>query len=103
MPSSKTDTAIRYPERADQQRRIRGVTQDRKWEARMRERAVTNPEMASNATAWGPETQLELHMDQGGNPRPDPSQFSDGNKASRQGLVSKGQDHDMVSAANDVP
>jgi hypothetical protein len=103
MPSSKTDTAIRYPERADQQRRIRGVTQDRKWEARMRERAVTNPEMASNATAWGPETQLELHMDQGGNPQPDPSQFSDGSKASRQGLVSKGQDHDMVSAANDVP
>ncbi|EED13087.1 conserved hypothetical protein [Talaromyces stipitatus ATCC 10500] len=90
MPSSKTDTAIRYPERADQQRRIRGVTQDRKWEARMRDKAASNPEMPSNATAWGPESTLELHMDQAGNPQPDPSQFSDGNRAARQGLEGAG-------------
>lgn len=103
MPSSKTDTAIRYPEAADQQRRLRGVTQDRKWEARMRESAVSNPEMARNATAWGPESTLELHMDQSGDPQPDPTQYSDGSKATKSGLVAKPGDHDMVSAANDVP
>ncbi|OKL57836.1 hypothetical protein UA08_07193 [Talaromyces atroroseus] len=103
MPSSKTDTAIRYPEAGDQKRRLRNVTQDRKWADRMRENAVSNPEMAANATAWGPESTLELHMDQAGNPQPDPSQFSDGNKASRKGLIAQGGEHDMVSAANDVP
>lgn len=69
----------------------------------MRENAVSNPTMAANATAWGPESTLELHMDQAGNPQPDPSQYSDGNKASRNKLVAQPGDHDMVSAANDVP
>lgn len=103
MPSTKTETAVRYPESEDQHRRLRHVTGDRKWEARMRENATSQSQMASNATAWGPEPTLELHMDDDGNPQPDPVAFSDGMKASKQGLVAKAGDHDMVSAANDVP
>lgn len=101
MPSTKTDTAIRYPEEEHQHRRIRGVTQDRKWEARMRDQAVTNPQFSSNATAWGPESLLNLKTDESGNPQPDPAQYRDGNAARKQGLMS--DDQDMVSAVNQVP
>jgi hypothetical protein len=101
MPSSKTDTAIRYPEEQDQHRRIRGVTQDRKWEARMREQAVSNPQFSNNAATWGPETLLDLKTDQSGNPQPDPAQHRDGNAAVKRGLASG--DQDMVAAVNQVP
>jgi hypothetical protein len=103
MAGSKTETAVRYPQSADQKRRLRHVTQDRKWEARMRERAVTAPEMSSNATSWPPETLLELNMDDEGNPVPDPAQYSDGAKAIKHGLPPEAREQDMVAAANEVP
>ncbi|KAH8696409.1 hypothetical protein BGW36DRAFT_417577 [Talaromyces proteolyticus] len=101
MPSSKTDTAIRYPEAENQKRRLRHVTQDRRWESRMRDQAVSNPQFASDATSWGPETLLDLKTDENGNPQPDPAQFRDGNKAIKKGLGSSEQD--MTAAANYVP
>lgn len=101
MPSSKTDTSIRFPESEDQHRRIRGVTQDRKWEARMRDAAGRNLGQPSHEES-GPESNLELHMDESGEPQSEPWKFSNGNRPSGQGPSTRGRNHDMVSAANDV-
>ncbi|KKA18239.1 hypothetical protein T310_7815 [Rasamsonia emersonii CBS 393.64] len=101
MAGSKTETAIRYPESADQKRRLRNVTQDRKWASRMQERARTGGERSSNATAWPVEQLLETTMDDQGRPVPDPVTFSDGTKARRTGVQPDGQD--MVAAVNEIP
>jgi hypothetical protein len=101
MPSTKTDTAIRYPESDIQKRRLRDTTQNRKWAARMEEQRRT-ASAASAATAWPVEQLLQASMDGEGNPVPDPAQFGDGAKARRTSGVQKGGgDQDMVGAVND--
>lgn len=83
MPSSKTDTAIRLPEREDQTRRIRNTTQDRKWASRMEGRRTAGEQKASDTTSWSAQQMLGSNMDQAGNPNPDPVSFNDGTKARR--------------------
>ncbi|KAL1994954.1 hypothetical protein VTN49DRAFT_1141 [Thermomyces lanuginosus] len=101
MAGSKTDTAIRYPEAEDQKRRLRHVTQDRKWEARMRDQANSAANKKTEATTWGPEDYLRMDMDESGNPLPDPSAYADGNKARRYSQLSGIDEQDLWSAAND--
>jgi hypothetical protein len=103
MAGSKTETAIRYPEAADQKRRIRNTTQDRKWAARMQERAQTAPERSSNATSWPVEQLLETTMDEAGNPVPDPAQFTDGTTARKVNVPEPDPGQDMVAAMNEIP
>lgn len=101
MPGSKTDTAIRFPESEDQKRRLRHVTQDRKWEARMRDQANSASRKAAETTTWSPEDYLRMGMDESGNPYPDPSAYADGNKARRYSELSGSNEQDLWSAAND--
>lgn len=83
MPSSKTDTAIRLPEKEDQTRRLRNVTQDRKAVARMQDEAASSKNKAQDATSWGTEQLLGSGIDAEANPVPDPVSFGDGRKARR--------------------
>lgn len=83
MPSSKTDTSLRFPQSDDQKRHLRNVTQDRKAVARMQEEASSGKQKAENSTSWSPNQLLGLHMDAAGQPVPDPASFSDGAKAKK--------------------
>jgi hypothetical protein len=83
MPSSKTDTALRFPENDDQTRRLRNVTQDRKAASRMQNESSTSGQKAEDKATWGPEQLLGINMDKGGNPEPDPASRADGSKATR--------------------
>lgn len=75
MPSSKTDTAIRFPENADQTRRLRNVTQDRKAVAHMQDEAASGKNKSQQATNWGTEQLLGSRIDEAGSPVPDPVSF----------------------------
>ena len=97
MPSSKTDTAIRFPENADQTRRLRNVTQDRKAVARMQDEAASGKNKSQQATNWGTEQLLGSRIDEAGSPVPDPVSFGDGQKA--KGKKEK-EEADMVEAMN---
>ncbi|KAI9928164.1 hypothetical protein ASPWEDRAFT_170839 [Aspergillus wentii DTO 134E9] len=81
MPTSKTDTALRFPESDDQKRRLRNTTQDQKYGARLRDEASTGSQKSQDATTWTTEQLLGEHMDASGNPVPDPASFGDGAKA----------------------
>jgi hypothetical protein len=83
MPSSKTDTSLRFPEADEQKRRLRNVTQDKKWNARSQAQTQTGQQKAENSTTWGPEQLLSTHMDSSGNPVPDPVSFGNGSKAKK--------------------
>lgn len=83
MPSTKTDTAIRFPENDDQTRRLRNVTQDRKAVSRMQNQSSTSGRKAEDKATWGPEQLLGTNMNEGGNPEPDPASRADGSKATR--------------------
>ncbi|KAJ5152238.1 hypothetical protein N7492_010533 [Penicillium capsulatum] len=83
MPSSKTDTAVRFPESADQQRRIRNVTQDQKAISRSRDEASSGKEKAKESTTWSPNQLLGSHMDAAGQPVPDPATTGDGAKVKK--------------------
>ncbi|CAL5870803.1 uncharacterized protein PFLUO_LOCUS5043 [Penicillium psychrofluorescens] len=83
MPSSKTDTALRFPEADDQKRRLRNVTQDQKSAARSQAQAQSGQQKAENSTTWGPEQLLSTHMSSTGSPVPDPVTFGDGAKAKK--------------------
>lgn len=100
MPGSKTDTAIRYPKSDGQTRRIHDTTQDQNRAAHIQEQrdCKTASERASKETARPPEHLLKTHMDQEGNPVPDPVQVSDGTKARKMGA--QRDEQDMVEAAN---
>lgn len=100
MPSSKTDTAIRFPENADQTRRLRNVTQDRKAVARMQNEAASGKNKAQDATSWGPEQMLGAQVNEAGSPVPDPVSFGDGGKARRKKEAGSGEAVDMVEAMN---
>lgn len=97
MPSSKTDTAIRFPENADQTRRLRNVTQDRKAVARMQDEAASGKNKSQQATNWGTEQLLGSRIDEAGSPVPDPVSFGDGQKARGK---KEGEAADMVDAMN---
>lgn len=84
MPSSKTDTALRFPESDDQQRRLRNVTQDRKAASKMQAEASSAQRKAEDKTTWGPEHLLGINMNDGGNPEPNPVTYADGGKAKKE-------------------
>ncbi|KAJ5101898.1 hypothetical protein NUU61_004120 [Penicillium alfredii] len=95
MPSSKTDTAVRYPESDDQKRRLRNVTQDQKAVSQMQAEAGSGKQKADNSTSWAPGQLLGTHMDDAGNPVPDPASFGDGAKAKKN---KEDQDADLYEA-----
>lgn len=81
MPSSKTDTAIRLPEKADQTRRLRNVTQDRKAVSRMQDEANSSKSKVEDVNSWGTGQLLATGIDEAANPVPDPVSFGNGRKA----------------------
>ncbi|OJJ51039.1 hypothetical protein ASPZODRAFT_21543 [Penicilliopsis zonata CBS 506.65] len=81
MPSSKTDTSVRFPEREDQKRRLRNTTQDQKATSRMKDAASSGKNRVDDINSWSPEQLLSSSMDDQGNPVPDPVTFHDGAKA----------------------
>lgn len=83
MPSSKTDTSMRFPESADQQRRIRNVTQDRKAAARSQIQASSGKNKSKESTTWSPNQLLGSHMNAAGQPEPNPATVGDGAKAKK--------------------
>lgn len=97
MPGSKTDTAVRYPENADQRRRLRNVTQDRKAIDRMQAEAASSQSKTEGLTEWGPEQLLDINMRQDGHTDPDLTVTSTGAKARK----ANPSDIDMQSALND--
>lgn len=97
MPSSKTDTSIRYPESEDQHRRLRNVTQDRKWASRMQDEARTSKSKAESSTTWSADQMLGSGIDSYGQPVPNPASFSDGAKEKKQ---EGGEESDLYEAAN---
>jgi hypothetical protein len=97
MPSSKTDTAIRFPEAGNQKRRIRNTTQDRKAVDRMKTEASSGKNRAEDAQAWPVEQLLETSMDENGNPAPDPVAYHDGTRA-RQNKLPKEDEQDIYDA-----
>lgn len=99
MPSSKTDTAIRLPEREDQQRRLRNVTQDRKWAAQMEAQRRSSKQKAEDSTTWTPQQMLAAQIDPAGQPVPDPATTADGAKERRK-KGSVDEDSDMYEAMN---
>ena len=100
MPSSKTDTAIRYPESADQKRRLRNVTQDRHAIEKIQREEGSQRHKAEDATTWGTEQTMATSMDEDGNPKPDPLAYSDGWKAKKRGAL-KNEGMDMFGAMNE--
>ncbi|KAJ5620239.1 hypothetical protein N7510_004223 [Penicillium lagena] len=83
MPSSKTDTSLRFPESDEQKRRLRNVTQDQKSGARSQAQAQTGQQKAEDTTTWGPEQLLSTHMNSSGDPVPDPVSFGKGAKSKK--------------------
>lgn len=73
MPSSKTETAVHLPQNADQTRRLRNVTQDRKAAERMQDGANSGKNKADNSRSWSTEELLGAGIDDAGNPVPDPA------------------------------
>lgn len=98
MPSSKTDTAIRFPEDADQKRRLRNVTQDRRFAERQQREAGSAKAKAADTT-WAPEQYMTTSMDEDGNPQPDPTAFT-GLQAQKKGAKGEQEGIDMYDAAN---
>ncbi|GAD93157.1 conserved hypothetical protein [Paecilomyces variotii No. 5] len=95
MPSSKTETAIRFPESDDQKRRIRNTTQDRKAVDRMKAEASSSQNRSADAQSWSVDQLLDTSMDASGNPVPDPASYHDGNRARK----AKGEeDQDIYDA-----
>lgn len=97
MPSSKTDTAVRYPEDADQRRRLRNVTQDRKAVDRMQAEARSGQRKTEDLTNWGTEQLLDINMGDQGNLNPDLRVSSNGVKDRK----AKPSDIDMHGAMNE--
>jgi hypothetical protein len=80
MPSSKTDTAIRFPEKEDQTRRLRNVTQDRKAVSQLQDEARSNKNKADDVSSWGTGQLLGTGIDESAHPVPDPVHFGSGRK-----------------------
>ncbi|KAF7718486.1 Uncharacterized protein PECH_003710 [Penicillium ucsense] len=99
MPSSKTDTAMRFPASEHQQRRM-WTTQDKKAAARAHSELGNSMEQSKKSTTWSPEQMLEAHMNAAGNPEPDPATFGDGAKARAMGKSGHVDEADMFEAMN---
>ena len=82
MPSSKTDTAVRFPQSADQQPRIRNVTQNRKAAARAQDQADSAASKLQQPTLT-PNQLLSEHMDASGDPVPEPVTNGRGSRAAQ--------------------
>lgn len=98
MPTSKTDTAMRFPGRDDQQRRM-WTTQDKKAAAKAQNELSSGQNKSQESTTWTADQMLGSHMNAAGNPEPDPASFGDGAKAKKQqkGL---GDEPDLYEAMN---
>ena len=83
MPGSKTDTAVRFPEREDQKRRLRNVTQDRQAVARMQKEGGSAQSRTEDLQNWGTEELLDINMNESGDPNPDPAVSSTQTKAKK--------------------
>ncbi|KAJ5832521.1 hypothetical protein N7474_000832 [Penicillium riverlandense] len=96
MPSSKTDTSLRFPEADEQKRRLRNVTQDQKSAARSQAQTQTGQQKSESSTTWGPEQLLSTHMNSSGDPVPDPVSFGNGSKAKKNKVTD--EDADLFEA-----
>lgn len=81
MPSSKTETAVHLPKNADQTRRLRNVTQDRKAAERMQDEENSSKNKVEESTSWSTEELLGAGIDDAGNPVPDPATVGHARKA----------------------
>lgn len=97
MPSSKTDTAIRLPENADQTRRLRNVTQDRKAVSRLQDEANSSKNKVEDVNSWGTGQLLGTGIDESANPVPDPVTFGNGRKT-RQNQQQQKDEADVYEA-----
>lgn len=97
MPSSKTDTSIRLPQREDQQRHLRNVTQDRRWAAKMQNQASSGKQKADESTTWSADQLLGSQIDSAGQPVPNPVSTGDGAKEKKK-KGSMGEEADMYEA-----
>ncbi|RHZ66521.1 uncharacterized protein CDV56_109353 [Aspergillus thermomutatus] len=102
MAGSKTETAVRFPERDSQTRRLRNqTTQDRKAVARMRAQASSAQSRVAKATAgeeWTPVENFETTMDQDGNPVPDMA-YTDYEKMTKhKGTQDEADDYEAANA-----
>lgn len=98
MPSSKTDTSIRYPQSEDQHRHLRNVTQDRLWASRMQDEARSSKSKAESSTTWSADQMLASQIDSAGQPVPNPASTSDGAKEKKK--KGKGEESDLYEAMN---
>ncbi|KAJ5587461.1 uncharacterized protein N7459_003226 [Penicillium hispanicum] len=74
MPSTKTDTAVRFPQSEDQQPRIRNVTQDQRAASKAQASAASSKskqEKAEESERLSPNQLLSEHMNSAGDPVPD--------------------------------
>lgn len=100
MPTSKTDTAMRFPASDDQQRRT-WATQDKKAAAKAQSELSSGKNKSQESTTWSPEQLLASHMDDSGNPVPDPITFGDGAKAKQKKKMGSMTDEaDLFEAMN---
>jgi hypothetical protein len=99
MPSSKTDTATRFPASEDQQRRT-WTTQDKKAAAKAQSELSSGKNKSQDSTTWSPEQMLASHMDEAGNLVPDPITFDDGAKAKHKKMGSMTDEADVFEAMN---
>lgn len=99
MPSSKTDTAMRYPASDNQQRRA-WTTQDKKASAKAQSELSSGKNKAEDSSTWSPEQLLASHMDASGNPEADPATFGDGAKAKMNKRGSMTDEADLFEAMN---
>lgn len=81
MPSSKTETAVHLPQNADQTRRLRNVTQDRKAAERMQDKANSGKSKVEDSRSWSTEELLGAGIDDAANPVPDPATVGHARKA----------------------
>ncbi|GAQ09795.1 hypothetical protein ALT_7116 [Aspergillus lentulus] len=107
MAGSKTESAVRFPERDAQTRRLRNqTTQDKKAVARMQDQGASAQARVARAThageEWTPVETLETAMDRDGNPVPDPA-YTDYDKMSQhKGGEDEADDYVAANANFDV-
>ncbi|RHZ51952.1 hypothetical protein CDV55_103921 [Aspergillus turcosus] len=107
MAGSKTESAVRFPERDSQTRRLRNqTTQDKKAVARMQDQSARAEARVKRAThageEWTPVENLETTMDEDGNPVPDRA-FIDYEKMSQhKGGEDEADDYVAANANFDV-
>ena len=101
MPSTKTDTSLRFPQSADQRTRIWDVTQNQRAAARAQAQAdssASKQQQQQESQNLSPNQLLAEHMDQSGSPVPDPVTGAQG-KGGR-GAKASEDEPDLYEAMN---